>query len=212
MGLVAKFRQRMIHLASLLLVASLVCAHPALAARMANAVEQTVILTGPEASEAARFLGVGADKPEITLPLGRADSWAVYLLKLDTREPLLNDNNGSPPRFNRIAFSGRDTLSISPFWLDLSTQLPERLPGQFAFTSPFIPKEGDSGGPWREILKKTAGVKFEKWVPGARTGRCFRCEGGSLCVEAICVPQYQDNGETVKGYLVRIDVRPKEKR
>ncbi len=202
----------MIYLASLLLFAPLVCAHLALAARMANAVEQTVILAGPEASEAARFLGLGADKPEIDLPLGRTDSWAVYLLKQDTREPLLNDNNGSPPRCNRIAFSGRDRLSISPFWLDLSTQLPERLPGQFAFTSPFIPEEGDSGGPWRKILKKTAGLKSEKWAPGARTGRCFRCEGASLCVEAICAPQYQDNGKTVKGYLVRIEVRLKEKR
>ena len=202
----------MIHLAPLLLLALLACASPALAARMANAVEQTIILTGPEASQAARFLGLGADKPEISLPLGRADSWAVYLLKQDTREPLLNDNNGSPPRFNRLAFSGRDTLSISPFWLDLSTQLPQRRPGQFAFTSPFIPKQGDSGGPWREILKHTAGCKLEKWSPGARTGRCFRCEGGSLCVEALCALQYQDNGETVEGYLVRIEVRPQGKR
>lgn len=179
---------------------------------MANAVEQTVILTGPEASQAARFLGLGADKPEIALPLGRADSWAVYLLKQDTREPLLNDNNGSPARFNRLAFLGRDTLSISPFWLDLSTQLPQRRPGQFAFTSPFIPKEGDLGGHWREILKQTDGFKFEQWTPGAKTGRCFRCEGGSLCVEAICALQYQDNGETVKGYLVRIEVRLQEER
>jgi hypothetical protein len=55
---------------------------PALAARFPDAVEKKIVLVGGESASVAELFGLnGSQSASVSLPLGRMDAWAVYLLK-----------------------------------------------------------------------------------------------------------------------------------
>jgi hypothetical protein len=129
-------------------------------ARYPNAIEKKVAITGNAAASVASLFGLSS-AGSISLPLRRNDGWAVYMLKQDTPEKLLNDNiQQAPTRYNVLTFSPSPTasLTLSPYWLDLQTGAPQR-PG-YSFGSPFIAKEPDTVDPWSLFLQR-----FKKEIP-----------------------------------------------
>jgi hypothetical protein len=174
-------------------------------ARFPNAVEKTVVLTGEAAVLGAELLGLSAQTPSSPpLRLGRGEAWAVYLLKQDTKEPLYNDNDGSPPRYNQATYVAAPvpTLTLGPFWLDRGTKLPDPKPGEFSFGSPFLPAALDGSDPWTRIVRR---LQQERgWTTGAYP-EIQRCagppDGPSLCVVVYGVKDYTNNIEQ-NGYTV----------
>lgn len=127
----------------------------ATAARFPNAVERSFTLGGESASTLARFLGLSASSmSSVRLPFNKHDAWAVYLLKKDTPQELLNSNDKMPSRENLLQFSQspEPVIAISPYWLDLATQLPAREEGVFSFSSPPVEKS-DPQSAWAVLLR-----------------------------------------------------------
>jgi hypothetical protein len=184
---------------------------PACGARFPNAVERSFTLSGATAAAAAAFFGLAGNGPSsLALRLGPGEAWAVYLLKQDTPEPLYNDNNGSPPRDNIVAFTGAPApaLTIGPFWLDQGTQLPAARPGYFTFGSPFMPEGGEGTGPWAELLRHTR--QEEGWTPGAwpEFQRCFgKAPGAELCVEVYRFKEFMTGVER-NGHSIALTLHP----
>lgn len=188
-------------------LASIVVCEPAEAARFPNAAEKTFVLSGKEASAVAELFGLIDGQPSsVLLQLGRMDAWAVYLLKKDTKVELVNDNEGSPPRYDVLEFSKTPapTLSIHPFWLDLSTRHPSPTAGDFSFSSPFISDALDQKDPWTQLvirLKKTS-----QWKSDSRSE--FRHtfsfpDGATLTIEVFSQEDYANNK---KGHSVSVTV------
>jgi hypothetical protein len=76
----------------------------AFGARFPNAVEKKFVVTGDGATSVAALLGMSTSgSSSISLPLGTGMTWAVYLLKQDTKTHLYNGDG--PPRWNRVTFS-----------------------------------------------------------------------------------------------------------
>ena len=168
---------------------------PALAARFPDAVEKKIVL-------------VGGESASVSLPLGRMDAWAVYLLKKDTKVELTNDNEGSPPRLDVLEFSNTPipSLTIQPYWLDLATRHPSPSVGFYSFSSPFISQELDQSDPWTQLVKRLK--KQAQWNNGARTQyrRSFSfSNGASLAIEVFAEEDYANDKH---GHSVRITVRP----
>jgi len=195
-----------------ILVLALLVAMPAEGAKYPNAVEKQVVMTGAAAAAFAETLGMSSRGPSsLALQLGRGDAWAVYLLKQDTPEPLYNDNDGSPVRTNLVAFSPGPvaTLTISPFWLDQGTRLPEPNPGYYSFGSPFLDESLDGNDPWTQLLRR---LKQEPgWTVTAyrQFHRCFApSDAPELCLDVYGIKDYPDNIEK-NGYVIGITARLK---
>jgi hypothetical protein len=182
---------------------------PALAARFPDAVEKKIVLVGQESASVAELFGLTGSQPtSVSLPLGRMDAWAVYLLKKDTKVELTNDNEGSPPRLNVLAFSSAPTpsLTIQPYWLDLATQHPSPWVGYYSFSSPFISEVLDQTDPWTQLLKRLK--KQAQFNNAARTQyrRSFSfSNGASLIIEVFAEEDYPNDKH---GHSVRITVHP----
>lgn len=177
------------------------------AARFPNAVEKKIVIQGKNAVAVAKQFGMDTSKSSsLSLRLGRGDAWAVYLLKQDTKEPLSNDNEGSPQRYNKVEFSSSPpSLAISPFWLDLGTRGPYPKPGFYSFSSPFLKANLKSDDPWIQILQI---LKVQpEWKQGDHPfHRCFASDNGpELCMDVFIARDYTDNVETT-GYAVTITV------
>jgi hypothetical protein len=182
---------------------------PALAARFPDAVEKKIVLVGGESASVAELFGFnGSQSASVSLPLGRMDAWAVYLLKKDTKVELTNDNEGSPPRLDVLEFSNTPipSLTIQPYWLDLATRHPSPSVGFYSFSSPFISQELDQSDPWTQLVKRLK--KQAQWDNGARTQyrRSFSfSNGASLAIEVFAEEDYANDKH---GHSVRITVRP----
>ena len=166
---------------------------PVLAARFPNAVEKKIVLSGTEAVEAAKVLGLGAAHPSVSLALGRGDAWAVYLLKHDTKVELLNDNEGCPARQDIVEFSSAATpsLSISPYLLDLGTRHPSPLPGSYSIGSPFLSEKLDSTDSWTQLVRRLKATPQWKADQATEFRRCFSFEQNrSLCIEVLRMEDY----------------------
>lgn len=103
------------------------------------------------------LFGLPSSKSTSTsLPLHKGNAWAIYLLKQDTPKPLSNANEGCPARFNKLDFSSGiiPTLSISPFWLDFGTKLPNSEPYTYSFSSPFISNNVDESDAWSTLISR----------------------------------------------------------
>ena len=191
----------------LILLFTLIGSGQALAARFPDAVEKEVVLTGASANTVAKLFGL-SHAGRVSLPLGRMDAWAVYLLKKDTKTELLNDNDGSPPRVDVLEFSNAPapSLTIEPFWLDLSTQHPSPLAGSYSFGSPFISNALDQADPWTQLLKRLK--KEQEWKDSDRIQfqRSFPfSSGGSLTIRVFASEDYANNKH---GHSVTVMVHP----
>jgi len=193
----------------------------ACAARFPDALEKRFVFTGEAAIAAADMFGLGASGPgTVVLRLGRMDAWAIYLLKKDTPEPLVNDNGGSPPRHNSVEFtpSAVPTLSISPYWLDMSVAAPFGEPGRYSFGSPVLSGATDPGDPWARLIQRLR--KAPEWnertpertaAGPVRFERFKRCadsaDGGEICVTVSSIEAFPGD-KTLSGYNATISVRP----
>jgi hypothetical protein len=184
-------------------------------ARFPDATEGQIVLVEEAAASAAALLGLtGPGSAQVFLRVGPGEAWAVHLLKKETKEPLYNDNDGTPARYNRAAFtaSSSPTLSLSSFWLDLGTALPATRSGYFSFGSPFISESPDPNDPWTRIFQRLRSEP--QWNRGAvpQLRNCFTsAEEAELCVELYAVSDYTHNVER-HGYIVRILAHPKNGR
>jgi len=181
---------------------------PLQGARFPNAIEKTISVTGDAAVSIAQLLGLPLPGPSsLSLPLGNNDAWAVYLLKQDTRERLWNDNNGSPPRFNTITFSASpvSSLTISPFWLDLGTRLPEAKAGHYSFGSPFLLEDRDRNDPWTRLLGRFMGESDWSRKNRQPFRRCVTsAEKIELCIDVFAAVDYTGNIQR-NGYRIEIE-------
>jgi hypothetical protein len=182
---------------------------PGFAARFPNAVEKKIVLVGRESVPAAELFGLtGLQSASVSLSLGRMDAWAVYLLKKDAKVELTNDNEGSPPRLNVLAFSSSPapSLIIQPYWLDLATQHPSPSVGYYSFSSPFISEVLDQRDSWTQLVKRLK--KQAQFDNAARTQyrRSFSfANGASLTIEVFAEEDYANDKH---GHSVRITVHP----
>jgi hypothetical protein len=194
-------------LASGILMLVLIAWCPALAARFPNAVEKKVILSGAAAQPVAQLFGLnGLKSGSVSLPLGRMDAWAVYLLKKDTKVELIYDNDGSPPRVNVLDFSTNPTpsLTIQPYWLDLATRLPSPSAGDYSFSSPFVSEKLDQSDSWTQLIKDLKGQPNWKGSERVPYERSFPFAGGStLIIEVFADEDYANHKH---GYAARITV------
>jgi hypothetical protein len=179
---------------------------PAAGARFPNAVGKSISLSGPAATEVAGLFGL-SDEAAVSLPLGRGDAWAIYLLKRDTKVELLNDNDGSPPRQNVLSYSPRPmpSLSVAPFWLDLATRHPDPQPGSYSFSSPFLSDATVATDPWTALLARLQ--KDKSWHSGQGTPlkRCFDFpDKKQLCITVFGSKDYAANKD---GYTITVSVR-----
>ncbi len=184
---------------------------PIFAARAPDAVEKTIVLRGEAASSLAELLGLTPGKPSVSLRLGPSDAWLVYLLKQDTKVPLSNDNDGSPPRDNVVELHSSPvaSLTLSPFWLDLGTRLPDEKPGYYSFDSPFISQKLDSDDPWTHVVQRLQRARDWKASARVKIERCFSStDGVGICVEVIDQETYAGSN-VVHGYAVIVTAHVK---
>jgi len=181
---------------------------PALAAKAPEAVERRITLTGPAALSFGELFGLSPGAASnASLRLGRATAWMVYLLKLDTKERLWNDNEGSPARYDAIEFSPTPvpSITISPYWLDLSTRLPYPEAGSYSFESPFLREDLPGDEPWTRLVKRLKAGPGWNGVDGTPFKRCFTStDGVELCVRVLRRDDYPDN-KKVSGYVVLVE-------
>lgn len=197
-----------------LAAAVLFCDHAA-AARFPNAVERSFTLHGEAARSAAGWLGLDAGRAgSLSFRLGRGEAWAIYLLKQDTPEPLSNDNKGSPPRHNTLAYESSPKtpkLTLGPFWLDLGTRGPQPLPGTYSFSSGFLPAALEGDDAWVTLARRLR--SDPAWSSGARP-QLSRCVADDLRVE-LCLEIYPahdyeaDRDGHVVGFTIRRTDNPK---
>ena len=189
----------------------LVFAMPVSGAKFPAAVEKPVILIGDAAVAAAALFGLSAANPTpVSLPLGRADSWAIYLLKQDTAELLYNDEH-MPPRHDTVAFSATPAprLAIAPFWLDLGTGLPDPRPGHYAIGSAFLPEALDGDDPWTRIVRRLRAEPGWRDDAFPRAKRCFTGgDGAEVCFVVYGSTDYPNNVRQI-GYVAGLEARPK---
>lgn len=182
---------------------------PAPASRFPNAVEQKIVLTGKPVLSIAELFGLSsAQRPAVSLRLGRGDAWAIYLLKQDTKVPLSNDNEGSPPRYDTIELSTSpsSSLTISPFWLDLGTRAPSPKPDYYSFGSPFLPESLNQDDPWTQLVRRLKREPGWKTTESVQFRRCYSFpDGRELCLEVYGDEDYTGN-QKKNGYLVVITV------
>ena len=195
-----------------ILLLALLVAMPAVGAKYPNAVEKQIVVTGAAAAAFAETLGMSSREPSsLALQLGRGEAWAVYLLKQDTKEPLYNDNDGSPVRTNLVAFSPGPvaTVTISPFWLDQGTALPVTRVGYFSFGSPFLAEGLNGDDRWTQLLRR---LKQEPGWTGTAYRQFRRCfsppDATELCIDVYGIKDYADNIEK-NGYVIGITAHPK---
>ena len=180
---------------------------PALAARAPDAVERRITLTGQAALSFGELFGLSpVAASNVSLRLGRGTTWLVYLLKQDTKERLWNDSEGVPARYDVIEFSPAPlpSITISPYWLDLSTSLPNQEFGSYSIESPFLRENLAGSEPWTWMVKRLKAGPG--WDNGADTPlqRCFTSpDHVELCVMVLRKDDYPDN-KRVTGYIVVI--------
>ncbi len=185
---------------------------PAQAARFPNAVEKKMQFNGDAAAAIADIFELTQNtEHKVSLRLGRGDAWAIYLLKQDTKEPLLNDNDGSPARFNEVEYleTPKKSIIISPFWLDLGTRAPSPKPGYFSFSSPFIAASSakNTEEPWARILQQLK--KDPHWKEDNQY--CFQQsytfnDDSEISLQAMPSQDYATNK---KGYIVILTAKAK---
>ena len=91
---------------------------PGFAAKAPEAEERRITLTGQAALSLGELFGLSPGAAStVSLRLGRATEWLVYLLKQDTKERLWNDNEGVPARYDVIELSPApmSSITISPY-------------------------------------------------------------------------------------------------
>lgn len=181
---------------------------PAFAARAPDAVERRIILTGQAALSFGELFGLSPRAASnVSLRLGRATAWMVYLLKLDTKERLWNDNEGSPARYDVIELSPAPipSLTISPYWLALGSRSPYPEVGSYSFESLFLREDLPDSEPWTRLVKRLKAGPG--WDAAASTPfkRCFTSpDRVELCVSVLRKDDYPDN-KKVSGYVVVIE-------
>ncbi|MDR2212127.1 MAG: hypothetical protein LBE21_00675, partial [Pseudomonadales bacterium] len=186
-----------------------------------DAVEKEVILRGNAATTLADWFGLYAPG-SVFLPLSRNNSWAIYLLKKNSAQPLQNAD-GMPTWYNRLTYSTAPlaALSLSPYWLDLSTTGAKKEQA-YAFNSTFIPTEPDethADNPWRQLLlrlrKETPRAQWsameQNWQqpqqPPLAVRRYFESgETLELCIELSAVTEWGPNGPQ-EGYSLTLTAR-----
>ena len=186
---------------------------PAFAARAPDAVERKIVLTGPAALAVAKLFEIAAPGPSsISLRLGGPEAWAVYLLKQDTAQPLWNDNDGSPARYDSLALSAgpEPTLTIDPYWLDWGTGLPNPQSGYYSFGSPFLSEKLDQDDPWTRLVRRLKAEPEWKGADRVQFRRCFASpDGTELCVEVWSRDDYPDNKKVI-GHAVTLTAHGKK--
>ncbi len=192
-----------------LVVALVAAALPLVAAKFPTAVEKTIVLSGPSATTLAALFELSDAAPAVSLAMGRGTAWAIYLLKQDTPERLLNDNNGSPPRWDELRYSAGPvpTLTISPFWLDLGTALPSPQVGAYSFSGPFLPEKLEGDDPWTKLVRRLE--KDPSWKKEGRQPfhRCFAStDGTEICLDVFKGQDYKDN-KPIEGFGVGVIAR-----
>jgi hypothetical protein len=190
-------------------------------ARYPNAIEKTVVLKGGAAASVAGLFGLSSSG-SVSLPLSRSDGWAVYMLKQDTPERLLNDNNNqAPARYNVLEFSPSPTpsLRISPYWLDLETGAHSKPKPGYSFSSPLVPEKPDATNPWSVFLqrlkKEIPQAEWSKMQKGEQLSiqRCFGFEENwELCIDVSKAPREEGHGIglTVRPYFPEREQRFQE--
>jgi hypothetical protein len=192
------------------ILGGVLCA-PVFAARAPDAVERKIVLTGPAALAVAKLFEIATSSSSASLRLGRPDSWAVYLLKQDTVTPLWNDNEGSPERYDSMAFSSspEPSLTIGPYWLDWGTGLPNPRPGYYSFGSPFLSEKLDQQDPWTRLVRRLQAEPEWKGAARVQFRRCFASpDGTELCVEVWSREDYPDNKKVI-GHVVTLTAHGK---
>lgn len=175
-------------------------------ARFPNAVEKRIVITGGAARSVAGMLGLGsAGTASASLQLGRNDAWAVYLLKHDTKQEITNGDG--PDRYNTATFStGRPSLSIGPYWLDLGTGAPDTKPGYYSFGSPFLSEALRSGDVWTKLVRRLRGEPGWNHSATPQFERCLTSsERTEICIRIYAAKDYTNNVER-NGYSVTITV------
>lgn len=172
-------------------------------ARFPNAVEKKIIVSGEKIRPFAELFEL---QSPVSLRLGRNDAWAVYLLKQDTKEKLLNDNHGSPARYNRLILLNKNgiIMEISPYWLDLGTSFPYHKPGHYEFSSPVIQGDLDQqDDPWNKLVRNLKNRPEWKSEDNVQFHQCHvSSEQIVLCVEVFRARNY--GSARIDGHVVTI--------
>lgn len=182
---------------------------PAFAALAPLAVERRITLTGQAALSFGELfeLSPGGAASTVSLRLGRPTEWLVYLLKQDTKQRLWNDNEGVPARYEVIELSPAPapSITISPYWLDEGTRLPDPEVGSFSFESPFLREDLPGTEPWTRLVKRLKAGPGWADAAGTPFKRCFASpERVELCVSVLRKDDYPDN-KKVSGYVVVVE-------
>jgi len=187
---------------------SLAACVPAFAARAPDAEERRITLTGQAALAFGELFGFSPGAAStVSLRLGRATEWLVYLLEQDTKERLWNDNEGVPARYDVIEFSPAPlpSITISPYWLNEGTRLPYPEVGSYSFESPFLREDLPGSEPWTRLVKRLQAGPG--WDAAASTPikRCFTSpDRVELCVIVLRKDDYPDN-KKVSGYVAVVE-------
>jgi hypothetical protein len=181
---------------------------PALAAKAPEAEERTITLTGQAALSFGELFGLSPGAAStVSLRLGRATAWMVYLLKQDTKERLWNDNEGVPARYDVIELSPAPmpSITISPYWLNEGTRQPFPEAGSYSFESPFLREDLPDSEPWTRLVKR---LKAGPGWDNAASTPCKRCftspDRVELCVIVLRKDDYPDN-KRVSGYVAVVE-------
>ncbi len=182
----------------------------AYSARFPNAVEKKMVLTGKEAISVAELFGLNSsDKFSISLKLRELDAGAIHELMVDTKKEKYSGNNNIPPRYNTMEFlsSSMPTLTISPYWLDLGTSLPNRREDYYSFSSPFVSEKLDQDEPWTMLVRHLKSDPEWKNDERVQFRRCFAfLEAMELCIEVYSDDNYEPDNKKKVGHLVIITV------
>jgi hypothetical protein len=180
---------------------------PAFSARAPDAVERKITLTGQAALSFGELFGFASTAPSSdSMRLGRSTAWAVYLLKQDTTTQLWNDNEGSPARYDVVTFSPGPvpSITISPYWLDLATALPNTEAGAYELESPFVRDELPGSDPWTLLVKRLKASPGWSNAGSTPFDRCFTApDRVELCMTVLRRDDCPAN-KRVSGYVVVI--------
>ncbi len=180
------------------------------AARAPDAVEKKILLTGKEAISVAELFELNSsDKPSISLKLSEFDAGAIYQSMLDAKKERYSGDNNIPPQYNTIEFlsSSIPTLTISPYWRNLGTSLPNRRESYYSFSSPFLSEKLNQDEPWTKLVQHLKSDPEWKNTERVQFCRCFAfSEAMELCIEVYGHDNYEPDNKKKVGHLVIITV------
>jgi hypothetical protein len=96
------------------------------------------------------------------------------------------------------------SITISPYWLDLATALPNTEAGAYELESPFVSDELPGSDPWTLLVKRLKANPGWSTAGGTPLDRCFTdTDRVELCITVLRKDDYPAN-KRVSGYVVVI--------